>query len=213
MSQGVGLYNSLVVDVRRSFASGFQFRGNYTYSKNLDDGSAWNTSVSGNTPAFVEFPLNPKLDWGPAATDVRHAASFNGSYELPFGPEAPLPATRFQAGPLSRLRLDCQRHRHRADRLPLHAAARLQPHRQRRYPQSCSAQLESRVLTATCTPRTSTNTSIPQAFLPPATGTYGNVSRDALTGPGLTQLDFSATRNAHLPNDSASSSAPSSSTS
>ena len=52
--------------------SGFQFRGNYTYSKNLDDGSAWNTSVSGNTPAFVEFPLDPKLDWGPAATDVRH---------------------------------------------------------------------------------------------------------------------------------------------
>ena len=38
----------------------------------------------------------------------------------------------------------------------------------------------------------------PAAFLPPATGTYGNVSRDALTGPGLTQLDFSATRNAHL---------------
>ena len=86
VSQGVGLYNSLVVDVRRSFANGFQFRGNYTYSKNLDDGSAWNTSVSGNTPAFVEFPLQPKLDWGPAATDVHNIASINGSYELPFGP-------------------------------------------------------------------------------------------------------------------------------
>ena len=85
VSQGVGSYHSLLIDVRRSFASGFQFRGNYTYSKNLDDGSAWNTSVSGNTPAFVEFPLRPKWDWGPAATDVRHVASFNGSYELPFG--------------------------------------------------------------------------------------------------------------------------------
>src|SRR4051794_22269274 len=84
--QGVGLYNGLLVDVRRSFGSGFQVRGNYTYSKNLDDGSAWNTSVSGNTPAFVEFPLRPKLDWGPAATDLRHVVSINGSYELPFGP-------------------------------------------------------------------------------------------------------------------------------
>ena len=65
--------------MRRTFANGLQFRGNYTWSKNLDDGSAWNTSVSGNTPAFVEFPLNPKLDWGPAATDVRQAASINGS--------------------------------------------------------------------------------------------------------------------------------------
>ena len=86
VSQGVGLYNGLLVDVRRSFANGFQLRGNYTYSKNLDDGSAWNTSVSGNTPAYVEFPLRPKLDWGPAATDLRNAASINGSYELPFGP-------------------------------------------------------------------------------------------------------------------------------
>jgi len=87
VSQGVALYNALEVDVRRSFANGLQFRGNYTYAKNLDNGSAWNTSVSGNTPAFVAFPLQPKLDWGPAATDVRHAASLNGSYQLPFGPQ------------------------------------------------------------------------------------------------------------------------------
>ena len=86
VSQGVGLYNSLVVDVRRSMGNGLQFRGNYTYAKNLDNGSAWNTSVSVNTPAFVMFPLQPKLDWGPGATDVRHAAALNGSYELPFGP-------------------------------------------------------------------------------------------------------------------------------
>ena len=85
VSQGTGSYNSLLVDVRRSFGNGFQFRGNYTFAKNLDDGSAWNTSVSGNTPAFVMFPLQPMLDWGPAATDVRHLASLNGSYELPFG--------------------------------------------------------------------------------------------------------------------------------
>jgi hypothetical protein len=29
-------------------------------------------------------------------------------------------------------------------------------------------------------------------------GTYGNVSRDALTGPGLSELDFSATKNTHI---------------
>ncbi|HTX77049.1 MAG TPA: carboxypeptidase-like regulatory domain-containing protein, partial [Terracidiphilus sp.] len=65
VSQGVGMYNAFELDVRRSYKNGFQFRGNYTFAKNLDDGSAWNTSVSGNTPAFVEFPLQPKLDWGP----------------------------------------------------------------------------------------------------------------------------------------------------
>ncbi len=65
VSQGVGLYNALEIDVRRSYANGVQFRGNYTWSKNLDDGSAWNTSVSGNTPAYVEFPLEPKARLGP----------------------------------------------------------------------------------------------------------------------------------------------------
>ena len=50
MWQSRSWYNGLLVDVRRSFSKGFQLRANYTYSKNLDDGSAWNTSVSGNTP-------------------------------------------------------------------------------------------------------------------------------------------------------------------
>ena len=84
---GVGMYNALTVDLKRSFSRGLQFRANYTWSKNLDDGTAWNTSVSVNTPAFVMFPLRPKLDWGPAATDVRHIFGFNGTYELPFGPK------------------------------------------------------------------------------------------------------------------------------
>jgi hypothetical protein len=71
--------------VRRSFAHGLQFRGNYTFAKNLDNGSAWNTSVSANTPAYVSVPTMPGLDYGRAATDVRHIAAINGTYELPFG--------------------------------------------------------------------------------------------------------------------------------
>ena len=82
---GSGNYNALFVDVRRALGHGLQFRANYTYSKNLDDGSAWNTSVSSNTPAFVSVPSLPHLDYGPAATDIRHVASINGTYELPFG--------------------------------------------------------------------------------------------------------------------------------
>ena len=80
-----GNYNALVVDLRRNFDHGLQLRGNYTWSKNLDDGSAWNTSVSSNTPAFVEVPSLPHLDYGPAATDIRNVASINASYELPLG--------------------------------------------------------------------------------------------------------------------------------
>ena len=84
-SAGSSNYNALEVDVRRSVSHGLQFRGNYTFAKNLDDGSAWNTSVSANTPAFVAVPTQPSLDYGRAATDLRHLGAVSGTYELPFG--------------------------------------------------------------------------------------------------------------------------------
>jgi hypothetical protein len=84
-SGGSGNYNALVVDLRHDLARGFQFRANYTWSKNLDDGSAWNTSVSSNTPAYVEVPSLPHLDYGRAASDIRNIASLNTTYDLPFG--------------------------------------------------------------------------------------------------------------------------------
>ncbi len=197
VSEGLGAYNSLVVDVRRSFASGFQFRGNYTYSKNLDDGSAWNTSVSGNTPAFVEFPLQPKMDWGPAATDVRHAASFNGSYELPFGPHhrflnhAAKPVNFLASGWTASAIVTVQTGFPFSPQLgynPTGNGDTRNPVRPNRNPN----------FSGTLYPRTPNQYFNPAAFLEPATGTYGNVGRDSLTGPGLSELDFSAVRNAHL---------------
>jgi hypothetical protein len=82
---GSGNYNALVIDLRHDLTHGLQVRANYTWSKNLDDGSAWNTSVSSNTPAFVEVPSLPHLDYGPAATDIRQIFAVNANYELPFG--------------------------------------------------------------------------------------------------------------------------------
>ena len=197
VSQGVGDYNSLVVDVRRSFGSGFQFRGNYTYSKNLDDGSAWNTSVSGNTPAFVEFPLDPQLDWGPAATDVRHSASFNGSYELPFGPKhrflnsAPAVVNFIASGWTASAIFSVQTGFPFTPQLgynPTGNGDTRNPVRPNWNPN----------FTGNLYPKTAKEYFNPAAFIQPATGTYGNVSRDALNGPGSSELDFSAIRNAHL---------------
>ena len=197
VSQGVGLYNALEVDVRRSFANGFQFRGNYTFSKNLDDGSAWNTSVSGNTPAFVEFPLKPKLDWGPAATDVRNAASLNGSYELPFGlhrhflNHASAPVNFLAGGWTASAIVNVQSGFPFTPQLgynPTGNGDTRNPVRPNWNP----------AFHGSLYPRTPSQYFNPQAFLPPATGTYGNVSRDALTGPGLSELDFSAVKNSHI---------------
>ncbi len=197
VSQGVGLYNALEVDVRRTFTNGFQFRGNYTWSKNLDDGSAWNTSVSGNTPAYVSFPLNPKLDWGPAATDVRHAASINATYELPFGPHrhflshASRPVNFAAAGWTASAIVTVQSGFPFSPQLgynPTGSGDTRNPVRPNWNP----------TFHGTLYPRTVAQYFNPAAFLPPATGTLGNVSRDALTGPALSELDFSATKNSRI---------------
>jgi hypothetical protein len=197
VSQGVALYNALVVDVRRNFAGGLQFRGNYTYSKNLDNGSAWNTSVSANTPAFVSFPLEPKTDWGPAATDIRHIASFNGSYDLPFGRhrhflrQASKPVNAFVgewtvsaiASVLSGFPFSPQ-----LGYNPTGNGDTRNPVRPNWNPN----------FAGNLYPRKPGQWFDPAAFLPPATGTYGNVRRDSLVGPGSAELDFSAVKSARI---------------
>ena len=40
---------------------------------------------AGASPAYVEVPALPHLDYGPAASDIRDVASINATYELPFG--------------------------------------------------------------------------------------------------------------------------------
>ncbi|HEX3985732.1 MAG TPA: carboxypeptidase-like regulatory domain-containing protein [Acidobacteriaceae bacterium] len=197
VSQGVGLYNALEVDVRRQFTQGLQFRGNYTWSKNLDDGSAWNTSVSGNTPAYVEFPLRPKRDWGPAATDVRNAAAMSVVYELPFGrnrrflQQAPEPLEFLTGGWTASTIVSAQSGFPFSPQLGYNPAGNgdtRNPVRPDRNPD----------FRGKLYPGTASEYFNPEAFLPPAAGTYGNVSRDSLTGPGLTEVDLSAAKTTRI---------------
>jgi len=209
VSQGVGLYNALEVDARHTYANGLQLRGNYTWSKNLDDGSAWNTSVSGNTPAFVSFPLNPRLDWGPAATDVRQAASINGSYDLPFGPNrhflnrSSKPIAFLSGGWTTSAIFAIQ------NGFPFSPQLGYNP------PGNGDSRNPIRPswnpsFTGNLYPRTATEYFNPNAFIQPTVsipngtggntiyGTYGNAKRDSLIGPGLTELDFSAVKDTHI---------------
>lgn len=191
VSQGVGLYNALQMDLRRTFANSFQVRGNYTWSKNLDDGSAWNTSVSGNTPAYVEFPLNPKLDWGPSATDVRQQASVDGSWELPFGPNHrwlshPAGVTRYAAAgwTLSGI-VNAQTGFPFSPQLGYNPTGNGDTRNPVR--PDWNPAFHGRLYL-----KTATEYFNPNAFAPPTAGTFGNVRRDSLQGPGLSEVDFSA---------------------
>ena len=197
VSQGSSNYNGLEVDLRRNFAAGLQFRANYTFSKNLDNGSAWNTSVSANTPAFVAYPNNPALDYGPAATDVRHLAAINGSYELPFGR-----GKRFLAGGgrvVSRV----------VSEFTLSTIANVQTGfpftPQLGYNPTGSGDTRNPVrpdvnptFHGTLYPKTVGQYFNPAAFQAPANGAVGNLGRDTLTGPGYVDWDMSLAKSTQI---------------
>jgi hypothetical protein len=192
---GSGNYNALLVDLRHNFNHGFQLRGNYTFSKNLDDGSAWNTSVSSNTPAFVEVPSLPHLDYGRAATDIRHIASVNVTYELPFGANKTFLAN---AGELTdhlvsgwsvasiTTVLSGFPFSPQLGYNPTGSGDSRNPIRPNVTP-GFSGSLYAGGTTAQRVAQYFN----PAAFSAPAAGYVGNVSRDSLTGPGFTNWDFS----------------------
>jgi hypothetical protein len=197
MSEGLSSYNGLQVDVSHRFQHGFQIRGVYTFSKSLDNGTALGSSVGANAPGFVMYPLNPKIDWGLSTSDVRHLAVINGTWDLPFG----------------------------RGRAWFHDAGRVTQAIAAAWTISGIGTLQSGF---PFTPglgynpsndgdsrnpvRPSWNPTLngpvvlggpnqyfnPNAFITPATGTYGNIGRDTLTGPGIAELDFSATKIANV---------------
>jgi hypothetical protein len=185
VGQGVSNYNGLEVDVRRQLSHGLQLRGVYTFASNLDNGSAWNTSVSANTPAFVMYPGNPALDYGPAATNIRHAAAINGTWELPFSQGLlAKPVAKELVGGWSLSGI-----------ATLQSGFPFSP--QLGYNPTGNGDTRNPVrpnraagFSGPLYGKTVQQWFNPAAFSAPVSGTFGNVGRDTLTGPGLTELDF-----------------------
>lgn len=84
-SFGVSSYQALQVEVRHKFSQGLDFRGNYTYSKCLDIADEEGGSQAENGPSDVNHPYTPLQDYGPCTIDVTQAVGLSGSYELPMG--------------------------------------------------------------------------------------------------------------------------------
>jgi Carboxypeptidase regulatory-like domain len=190
-SEGLSSYNALQVDLKRNFRHGLQIRGVYTFSKSLDDGTAMNSSVGANAPGFVMYPLDPKLDWGPSNSDVRHLASINGTWELPFGRGRTLlsNASGWQqalAGGWTVSGIETLQ-----SGFPFTPSLGFNPANDgdTRNPirPSWNPAFFGPVILGS--PNQYYN---PNAFIVPPTGTYGNTGRNVLTGPGIAELDFSA---------------------
>jgi hypothetical protein len=196
-SAGSSLYNAMTVDVKHRFSKGLTFRGAYTWSKALDDGDSLNATAAANAPALVADPANIRADWGPATYDVRNAGVMNVSYDLPFGNGKQLlngasgwengvaggwtlnSIVTIQSGFPFTPQLSFNPSNDNDSRNPVRP--------------SWNPAFTGPVILA------GTNQWFnPQAFMVPAQGTFGNVGRNVLTGPGLATWDFSVLKDTHL---------------
>src|SRR5262245_58841043 len=77
-------YNALQLEVTRRLSQRLQFRGNYTWAKNLDMNSALTIAQAQNQPQMVMDRNDPRRDWGSSALNPTSQATISGHYELPF---------------------------------------------------------------------------------------------------------------------------------
>ncbi len=187
-SESSASYNALKLELTHRYASGLQFRGNYTWGKNLNIGTGVGPSDAGNEANQQMDPYDLRREWGPSANDYKHQFSLSGGYELPFGHGKPwLSGVSGAAGKL-------------AGGWQLNAIVSL-------------------LSGAPFTPQTGSNQSgnggggdrpsvnpaftgkailgspdlwfDPKAYILPMPGTFGNLGRGVLRGPGLSEVDLS----------------------
>ena len=189
-SYGTSLYNGLEIDILQRLSHGLQFRGVYTFSKGLDDGDNMNTSIATNSPAFTANPHDIKADWGRASFDTRHAAVINATYDLPFASDAAAHRLlnrafgNWQISGIETLQSGLP-FTPQLGYNPSNDGDSRNPVRPSINPSFSGSVLEGG-------PNQYFN---PNAFEPPLAGTYGNVGRNLLQGPGLVETDLSLAKN------------------
>jgi carboxypeptidase family protein len=189
-SSGNSSYHALQIDLTKRYSRQLQFRANYTLSRDFDINSAPTGAQANNQAQMVLNRFNLHQDWGPSAVNPTHAAHFTATYTLPFGH-----GQRWGSNV-----------RGRADKVVSGWVLNMITTLQSGFPLTPLAGSNISGTGDTRNPdRPSVNTSFnnsvivgsasrwfdPNAFVLPAAGTFGNVSRGSLTGPGLAELDLS----------------------
>jgi hypothetical protein len=85
VDQGTSSYHALNVSLQKRVTHGLAFKANYTYAKVMDLNSAILAPSGENEPADVFSPYNLFLNRGVASFSLHHQFSANFGYQLPFG--------------------------------------------------------------------------------------------------------------------------------
>jgi hypothetical protein len=82
---GTSNYNALNVSLVKRSTAGLTFKANYTFSKALDFNSAGSSASGTNQPKSILDPFDLKFSRGLAAFSLQHQFNASFAYQLPFG--------------------------------------------------------------------------------------------------------------------------------
>jgi hypothetical protein len=186
-NNAISNYNSLQVTVQRRLSAGFEFNFNYTWSHFLDDAdsSGWGGRAG---PQPYQIANNPAANYSNSNFDVRNAFKGNILYQLPFGKgkrflnqnaildevlggfqvSSTIQLTSGQ--PFTVFANDAHSYSQAGSVFPNYSGLAIHPRNGRSKEEWYN----------------------PAAFTLPANGTYGNVRRNSLYGPGVELINISA---------------------
>jgi hypothetical protein len=185
-NNAISNYNSLQLTVQRRLSAGLEFNFNYTWSHFLDDqdSSGWGSRAGAQS---WQIANNPGANYSNSNFDVRNSFKGNVVYQLPFGKgkmfmnhNAILDEVLGGYQISSTIQL--------SDGQPFSVTTS-----QNSYSQAGSVFPNySGISTRPKGGRTIQEWYNPAAFTLPANGTYGNVRRNSLYGPGIELVNISA---------------------
>ena len=192
-TEGNSRYNALQVEVNRRLSQGLQFRGNYTWSKNLDMNSGLTGAQANNQAQMVLDRNDLRRDWGPSALTPTSQSSISAHYELPFGDGKRWLAN---AGGFGKIITGWQLNGITTllSGFPFtpQAGSNRSGDGDTRNPDRPSV---NPTFSGPVVLKRQTQWFDPNAFILPIAGTYGNLGRGTLRGPGLANVDLSLLKN------------------
>jgi outer membrane receptor protein involved in Fe transport len=76
-------YDAVQFNVQKRFSHGFQFGGNYTYSKSMDNDSATIAGDAFSNSVTTWFWFAPSISWAPSDFNFTHTAVLNAIWQIP----------------------------------------------------------------------------------------------------------------------------------
>jgi hypothetical protein len=204
---GNSYYHSFQANITRRFTNGLQYQGSYTWSRNLDTAAtSFASGVVSLNAGGPQNPFNMRAEKGLSPIDPRHQFSSNFTYDLPFakntkgivktiaagwqsnlivtlraGVPFNIPAGFTGTDGLGRSRSGFTQGTMAADRPSLAPGAKI---RTSGTTDGCQG----------VAPGTKLGTPSlwfdPCVFILPPAGTFGNLAKNAVIGPGLSDVDF-----------------------